>query len=155
VVPVELLSTDWEGDRRISPVLDDSYAWFRSDGSGWMSGNKWRIRNVTPQPTPQADAKPDVTARMEALVRTVADETSLTSWLDHTAEARAIVALLPEPVDPDLIQAREVCASVAAVRGDDGLAAEYRAGELDEQFEMQTALVAFRRHNALAGETGK
>jgi len=70
------------------------------DGSSTEPTDKWRIRNVTPQPTPQVDTKPDLTARMEALVRTVADETSLASWLDHTFEARAIVALLPEPVDP-------------------------------------------------------
>lgn len=67
--------------------------------------NSWLpvLRNVTPQPTPQADTKPDVTARMEALVRRMAGEPGrqlIAASDGDYAEARTIVAMLPEPVDP-------------------------------------------------------
>lgn len=46
----------------------------------------------------------------------------------------------------NLLEAREACAGYAVVIGDHGLAAEYRAGELDDQFEVRAALTALRNH---------
>jgi len=64
----------------------------------------WRIRNVaqapqTPHPAPSpSEVGSEVIERMIALVRRVAGSESF--WVEETeAEARAIVALLPEPVD--------------------------------------------------------
>ena len=143
---------DHDGDRWVEPVLEGGYELFFATGLSWSSG-PWRIRNVTPQPTPQADTKPDVTARMEALVREV-DEHGPHAFITKymAEEARAIVALLPEPVDPDLIEAREIVA---------GLARPYRSeiinGEWDETTEIRIATAAIKRGRelALAGETGK
>lgn len=52
----------------------------------------------------------DIAKRMEALVRSVASETSFAAWMGHAAEARAIVALLPEPVDADREEAKRIAA---------------------------------------------
>lgn len=62
---------------------------------------------ATPQPTPQADTKPDLTARMEALVRAMVRPNTM-HWGGDYTEARAIVALLPEPVDPDTEEAERI-----------------------------------------------
>jgi len=106
---------DRDGDYCLSEFLEPRKSqgmYFKADGSQSYDsggGRLWRIRNVTPQPTPQADTKPDVTARMEALVRKV-DHRYHHGVADYQAigreahewmrEAAAIVALLPEPVDP-------------------------------------------------------
>jgi hypothetical protein len=111
---------------------------------------------VTPQPTPQADTKPDVTARMEALVRRMASETHGRRGSDYD-EARAIVALLPELVDPDLIEARRLVAEkfdggTKSLNGD-----AVRAGARDHAHDVQLAYSCIKRGRelALAGETGK
>lgn len=153
VVPVKVASTfpDHHGDyRTIDIPAGDANEWWFANGVSRCT-DKWRIRNVTPQPTPQADTKPDVTARMEALVRKMADGRG--HMTNDCKEARAIVALLPEPVDGDVLEARGVCAGIAHRRGDPGLAAEYTAGELDQQFEMEAVVATIRgRELALAGE---
>lgn len=105
-------------------VADGDDIYMRNDGrcsrKEWGDMPGWRIRN-TPQPTPQADTKPDLTARMEALVRKMATWT----WVAHTdadkdyAEARAIVALLPEPVDPLHVEARMIAQRHGIVEQDE------------------------------------
>lgn len=85
-------------------------------------------------PTPQADTKPDLTARMEAFVQRVATEADYPcQMVDFRNEARAIVALLPEPVDPDEDEAMQ-------------LAAEIRCGGPS----VKLALAAIKRGRALA-----
>ena len=51
---------------------------------------------------------PEIVERCVALVRGLADGSIVAAGYP---EARAIVALLPEPVDPDLIEARHVAGS--------------------------------------------
>ena len=60
----------------------------------------------------------------------------------HTAFARYIAQHEPEPVDPDLLLAREVAADWAH-RPD--LADEFRIGKRDEDDAVQIALAAIRR----------
>lgn len=170
VIPVVVAEgPDSEGDYRLTQALEseNQALWFKADGQqlyglGFGIGTRprkpWRIRNV-PQPTPQADTKPDLTARMEAVMREYArgcnDLIQRADGVHRTtfSEALAIVAQLSEPVDPDLIEARGVCAGIAHRRGDPGLAAEYTAGELDRQFEMEAVVATIRgRALALAGE---
>lgn len=75
-----------------------SSRYFSPDGS--HANEQWRIRNVTP-----TDPRPALYDRMEKLVRdmtigypTYAMTTLASGWV---SEARAIVAELPKPVDPD------------------------------------------------------
>lgn len=106
---------DRDGDYNLTNPLEPSHTqalYFRADGSQTYAlsneiggGRPWRIRNVS-QPTPQADTKPDLTARMEAVMREYArgcnDLIKRADGVHRTtfSEAQAIVALLPEPVDP-------------------------------------------------------
>jgi len=69
------------------------------------------------------DISPEVVERMAALVRDLAASQTRGCY---AVEAREIVALLPEVVDPDLIEAREIAAkrfpgtwtSTAMLRGE-------------------------------------
>lgn len=109
--------------------------------SGYPSG--WRIRNVTAPTPPNTPAgySDEVVERAMALVRRMADATGFATWLDHRAEARAIVALLPEPVSVDLAEAQRIVDG-CGINPDDP---EYYAalGIADE---------AIRRGRALAAE---
>ena len=51
----------------------------------------------------------------------------------------------PEPINPDLIEARECCALVAEAMGAHGLAVEYRGGGYDDRFIIQSILLAIKR----------
>jgi len=109
---------------------------------------RWRIRNV--QPTiPERD--PALWDRMEALVRRVAEGDWQPGYAFVTeVEARAIVADLPKTVDPDLIEARELCAKDAEEAQFIGLPEKYRAGEKDGSPAMQVVLAAIKRGRELA-----
>lgn len=115
----------------------------------------WRIRNV-PQSTPQADTKPDLTAEEQALelARMVAEwpvqmfvyNDTLNKMNEARQKARGIVALLPEPVDPDEAEAQRL--------NDDS---PYDLTGLDEQHAARnvryihaTILAAIKRGRALA-----
>lgn len=158
VVPVKLFSgPDNDGDYAVRPAPDGSNSCFRPDGSKWVgrfikADTGWRIRNVTPQSTPQADTKPDVTARMEALVRRMALADICSTQTDLVQQsiydARAIVALLPEPVDPDLIEARRIVS-------EQGYPADYDNVDDDSIVGIAYACLKRGRELALAGETGK
>ena len=104
---------------------------------------KWRIRNVA-STTPERD--PALWDRMEALVREMASQRGPEPRFIE--RARAIVAALPKPVDPDLIEARSIVANakphVAEYSGQDIL-----AGLEDDCFAMLVALAGIRRGRAL------
>jgi len=93
---------------------------------------------------------PEVVERMVAFVR-ACDHISLPTDGWQFTEARAIVALLPEPVDPDLVEAREL-AAVASEKLSHPWAPKIRAGEKDDapQAGVSLALAAIRRGRALA-----
>lgn len=75
--------------------------------------------------------------RYEGFLRRLAG--GLVGNAEAVAEAKALL-----PVDPDLLKAREICAVIAEGMSDDGLATEYRRGDLDEQFEMRSAIAGLR-----------
>lgn len=109
------------------------------------------------QPT-TSERDPALWDRMVALVRSMADrydngrsddESVARDAYPWMREARAIVADLPKPVDPDLLLAREI---VAEEYGDGSnvahLAAQARSGEGDEWFHTKVVLRAIRKLRA-------
>lgn len=106
VVAVTLAETDRDGDRYISPPLPGRYELFHADGSNW-SGGPWRIRNV-PQPTPQADTKPDLTPRAPCM--TISEVREMVAKGEDAVIATMLERgyALPEPVDPDVELVDEV-----------------------------------------------
>jgi hypothetical protein len=92
----------------------------------------------------------ELVERMVALVRQIAGPWPL---IDHVQrhEARAIAALLPEPVDPDLIEAREI----ALKYGLPGImhyrtTNQTRDGACDDMLAVQLVLEAIKRGRELA-----
>jgi len=133
---------------------------FYNSGQPYPGMSGWRIRNRRPEPLP-ADTVTvgrEMHERMVALMRKMGapqagEGKQKYVAIDGTAmvaEARAIVAMLPDPIDPDLIEARECVAGVydAAGRGD--LAVQTRQGGQDNRLRVQSALAAIRRGRALA-----
>ena len=68
---------------------------------------------------------------------------------EYVAELRER-GLIAEPVDPDLEEAREVCAQNAESDGFTSLADAYRKGDADHRATIQVALAALRRGRELA-----
>lgn len=140
VVPVIIMSgPDSDGDYGVTPAPDGTHNCFRADGSKWVGGyihgdTGWRIRNVT-QPAPTPD---ELTKRMEALVRDMATLVGGATYSQLQTEARAIVAMLPEPVDPDEAEARDLVRMAYPDMKDD-----YQGRRLD------IALAAIKRGRAL------
>jgi len=99
----------------------------------------------------------EVVERMVSLVRKMEPEgshsRSYTLRREDYVEAHAIAALLPEPVDPDLIEARRIALKNAKDRGYFHTPACYLAGDHDESDDVQIALAAIKRGRAL--ERGK
>lgn len=126
-------------------------------------GDGWRIRNVTPQPTPQADTKPDVTARAPCM--TISEVREMVAKGEDAVIATMLERdyALPEPVDPDLIEAREIvakCCKWFSNTADQRLMVpSILDGSWDEAKAglVQATLAAIKRGRelALAGETGK
>lgn len=82
----------------------------------------------------------DIAKRMEALIKRIADDEHFSDSAEAravTREARAIVALLTEPVDPDLAFAREIIADAVSygeqsVRQPEAKTSrDFRSGECD------------------------
>jgi hypothetical protein len=103
---------------------------------------------------------PELVERMVALVRSMlqqeaehADAPTRFCYANHT-EARAIAALLPEPVDPDLIEAREaVCRSHHDKHPESpwhqGQAELVRSGSNDRMLDVLAAYEAIKRGREL------
>ena len=103
------------------------------------------------------DLSPEVVGRMVALVRAWANDARTVAEARQLGiEARAIVALLPEPVDLDLVEARKIAASFAKP----GAYMCFSAGDLssqrilegrdDETSLVQNLLLAIKRGRELA-----
>lgn len=95
---------------------------------------------------------------MVNLIReSVAKQTRTTAAFDGLlADARAIVALLPEPVDPDLLIAREVAANTLVALGASSemiAAADIREGTGDDKIIMHAVLFAIKRGRELAAQS--
>lgn len=65
--------------------------------------------------------------------------------------------VLREPVDADLLEAREICAVFSEARGAFSTAARYRAGEFDNvrDYELNLAILALRRGREIERGEGK
>jgi hypothetical protein len=96
-------------------------------------------------PTPEI--APEVVERAIALVR---DMSAVKGILtedginEDYAEARALVALLPEPVDADLIEARKICQSIIDLDLAGQSTRAYVLGELDGSLSMRCAMAAIK-----------
>lgn len=66
------------------------------------------------------------------------------------AELRERGLIAEEPVDPLLVEAREICAKQAEGNGAHNWAIECRAGECDTSDEVECAMIALRRGMELA-----
>ncbi len=148
-----------------SPVTEDcpdpstSNTWWRQDGANRCVGSPWRIRNVVKHVQPDIGIlmTDPIAKRMEALEAILqslaffyagAERGSVTSFTVNGQLVRdiedAIVALLPEPVDADLVEARKV------VRENNRMASyNYEDGSFDATPIVQCALAAIRRGRAL------
>lgn len=100
---------------------------------------------------------PELEARMIALVREAAKQNGYGWDGKQREEAQAIVAELPEPIDPDLLQAREIAAQyaerAASERGrESNWPDRIRSGKVDGCAEggVGLALDAIRRGRELA-----
>ncbi|TZG25618.1 hypothetical protein [Sphingomonas montanisoli] len=95
---------------------------------------------------------PEAIERMMAFVRNMANATSCSPLFREAAE---IAALLPEPIDPDLIEARKVIHRVLMDKGASGeaiFAGEVLAGERDDALFMHVAIAAIKLGRVLAEE---
>ncbi len=142
-------------------VLEDAPEWDGelSDAEHAMIDRAWDQHKAAqpaskPHPAPSpSEVGPEVVERMIALVRGMA---SNDDPHPHYDEARAIVALLPEPVDADLIEAREVAAAVFDNGGSHpSIASGLRAGKRDGGIDVTVALAAIKRGRALEKEAGR
>lgn len=138
---------DKDGDRAVMPQLDGVGRLFGKDGTPW-SNNGWRIRNVS-QPTPQADTKPDLTARKNAM--TITEVREMLAY-DEDAIIQCMIDwgfALPEPVDEDLIEAREIAAETVP-SWTDAQRTKCRSGEYDGNLFVVHSFAGIKRGRALA-----
>lgn len=124
-----------------------------------MGSSPRRNHEGNPVMSGVSDISPEVVERMVALVRDVADgEPVYRNELAATweVEARAIAALLPEPIDPDLIEARKIGAEIARRSGNDIqqiLRPDcWESGVNDDTHKMQLMLAAIKRGRELAAQ---
>lgn len=145
---------DWDGEKvlfragsRITGVTAD---WRHTGSPADIIGYRKRT-DAAP------DRDPALWDRMVALVRDVA-KISVTGELPggrlnaYGEEARAIVAELAPPVDPDLIEAREI-ALANSLPGFEGITSwKTRDGAADDKAFMKAILAGIKRGRQLAGE---
>ncbi len=85
--------------------------------------------------------------RMVALVHLMANRSTPTTRendADENYEARAIAALLPKPIDPDLITAREIAVRVWRDGGAVHCAKAANQGRMDDESVVRAALAALK-----------
>lgn len=90
----------------------------------------------------------ELVERCVALVRDIAAGGLTTAAIG--TEARAIVAELPAPVDPDLVEARRVAERQSSARGYLYDPEGFWQGHRDDGDDVQIALAAIRRGRELA-----
>ena len=100
---------------------------------------------------------PELVERCVALVRKMGGETHVSAHThgslvaDSYDEAAAIVAELPKPVDPDLVEARELFIEhEGGIDADKDIVSDVRQGAADCSDEIQFFLKGLRRGRELA-----
>lgn len=107
--------------------------------NGHLPYSGWRIRNIQPVAAKPAISD-ELVDRMVALVREMASE-----GYDRASD---IVAKLPQPVDPDLLEAREIaCAEVPSWAAEQKR--RCRQGTYDGNLLIVLALAGVRRGRSL------
>jgi len=106
------------------------------------------------------DISPEVVERAIALLRRYVSDCRTCSVAGYfLTEARAIVALLPEPADPDIAEVREDLALFYEKENESGSApipycadmiAEVRAGKRDHEAPIRFGLIALKRGRQLS-----
>lgn len=103
-------------------------------------------------PNTAAEIGREVVERMVTLVRELhADHVKHGAHdyvQDFVARTAAIVALLPEPVDPDLVEARAIASEWSKVQH--GLGRDYTTGLYDDEPGLQAVLAGIKRGRGLA-----
>jgi hypothetical protein len=114
-----------------------------------------------------SEVSPELVERMVALVTRMAGKSSIgasfkeespISWDSrHYDEARAIADHLPKPVDPDLIEARELVAAAVAYGRSTYIPLspsvdDFRSGAADAGTLIANTLAAIKRGRELAGD---
>lgn len=91
-----------------------------------------------------AEITPEVVERLVGLARRIAERHR--NYPSVGSEAKAIVALLPEPVDPDLLLARKAVFDVymRGASGDNIFAGDVIGGQHDDAQVMHVALAAIK-----------
>lgn len=156
--------------KNVEPSLDEGSTFtFMADGSHYAPHVRWRIRNTqnyTEQVMELADAatlfekqvrEPSTIPvdkalweRVVGLIRDMAGwPTASTPPIRFELEARAIAELLRPVVDEDLIEAREVAASMYDNGRNELLASNVRKGLRDDGMDVSIALAAIARGRAL------
>ena len=122
--------------------------WIDSDTGLSADHPGWRIRNV-PQPTPQADTKPDLTARAPCM--TISEVREMVAKGEDAVIATMLERgyALPEPVDEDLIEAREIAAETVP-SWTDAQRTKCRSGEYDGNLFVVHSFAGIKRGRALA-----
>jgi hypothetical protein len=148
VVPVRLIETDPSEPytpRKISPRLTNPDAWWFQEDGLWDSRrpHDWRIRNVAqaPETTRTAPSGGEVGPEVHSFLVPKLTEAQAREWVATNApgaKADGLLAflaehsaLLPEPVDADLVEARELLAQRYETFGDNVNAAAARRGDWD------------------------
>lgn len=83
---------------------------------------------------------PETVERMVALVRGLSDPQIDARYNLGVSDARAIAALLPEPVDPDLVEARQIAADAI-------FPTPAPNGATEDQVRLRNAILAGKRDN--------
>jgi len=179
-IPVDGKRPEWLRDEDEFQWADNhhlDFSWWRDDCTTGSSFNptQWHTLTAIRLPTshPHYAASQPLQAskgasgydeglieRMVALVRQYGtDDNSIQQrgdgeYRSPCAEARAIVAEMEPAVDGDLVEARDVAASVYDTAGNTLSAENIRLGLRDEGMDVCTALAAIRRGRELERNAG-
>lgn len=112
-----------------------------------------------------SEIKPEVVDRMVALVRKMGGSSSIgRPYQDgetiqfsssHYETARAIVAALPMPIDPDMIEARRMESAQAEANGFIDYAVSVRNGDQDNEGPVRCRYEGIKRGRELATPTSE
>ncbi len=101
--------------------------------------------------TKEEAVDPVLVERMVKLANNVAGQLTYEDICTNRIEARAIVALLPKPIDPDLLEARRAVAGQYGSKENVAhLVEQALSGVGDEWFHTKVALAAIKRGRELA-----
>lgn len=135
--------------------LESNCSW-HDDGSNYVPGSHWYLRNRQPEQPQPSRISDDVVERMVRAIKAYANGNLLEARLNgrtvHTEMLELASALpeFPSPVDPDLIEARKWCIDRANDLGLDEAADRVARGDGDENPTVRDYLAGIKRGRELA-----